>query len=364
MSNSFLPHGLQLKSLLVGSLLTDSDLKRFLNDRGIFVGSSDKDVTVPILTTLLLTPNEFEKLKINQVAHEDSLKHVTRWIKFPRADFSLLDVLETLNLDESILPLHRNYEIEGAPSFRGNPDAISMDIQLVRENPQKSWVEHKSKHNARVSLEKHDNNVKILLEWSTPETRDVTNALVSNVRQQLVRKGIVDRSVELRTVNAGAFTNEERIKKLLAFTANHPAGFLRIDQVTHVNMGPDDTKTLPEELRWMENRVRSMLLRGKQLHSVDFLVKDELLPYVILDGIELCYKYDLNGESGTCVVLLGFNGFLKSKNLSTEFEMCITRISLSTNKKGAKFPKSSFNRKRTEDNLLRLLDEMKSNIFG
>ena len=64
---TILPFGNTLKPLVASSkVLTPSDLKNTLAQKGIFVSSYNKDETLPLLLTSLLSPQEFEELKEKQ----------------------------------------------------------------------------------------------------------------------------------------------------------------------------------------------------------------------------------------------------------------------------------------------------------
>ena len=51
-----LPYGEQLRGFANQKYITPAELNRILRERGIFALTSDKDFTVPLLQTLLLSP--------------------------------------------------------------------------------------------------------------------------------------------------------------------------------------------------------------------------------------------------------------------------------------------------------------------
>ena len=57
-----LPYGEKLKPLLNSNTMQSSELKSILNERGIFVTDNNKEKTIPIITKILLTPKEFERI--------------------------------------------------------------------------------------------------------------------------------------------------------------------------------------------------------------------------------------------------------------------------------------------------------------
>lgn len=361
----FFPYGLQLKSLLVGSMLTESDLKRCLEQRGVFVPSSDKDTTVPLLMTLLLSPAEFGGLKQNQLTHEDNLKHFTRYLEFSTNDYSLLEVLENNNLNRDIFPIHRNYEVTNAPAFRGNTDRIEMEYEIERKNPTKDWSEAKTMHTGRVIIEKAGRKAKLQVEWSAPETKDLSNRILGDIRRQIVAKGFAANDARLESIVANTFSNAERTHRLLAFTAGDPSGKLKLSKVSNVNFGPDTTvERLPESIAWMQKHVWSMLVKGEGLHTLDYFTKEEYRSCLILDMVEASFDFEFKGSKGTCVVVYGFPGYLKNPAHATEFEASPGRISWSRKsagggKKAATFP----SKQATARYILSIFEDMKDQIF-
>ena len=60
--NRFLPFGESLRAILQHDSIKDRERRQLLRMKGVFVNNPDEDSTFPILTTSLLSPNEFEFL--------------------------------------------------------------------------------------------------------------------------------------------------------------------------------------------------------------------------------------------------------------------------------------------------------------
>jgi len=73
-TDTLLPVGERLKPLLNKSCISESDMKALLAERGVYIGDSNKRLSIPILTLSILSPKEFEKLQELQKTKEDSLK--------------------------------------------------------------------------------------------------------------------------------------------------------------------------------------------------------------------------------------------------------------------------------------------------
>lgn len=60
---TILPYSETIRPLLAGQTLSNHDLKKLLNKKGVFLSSSEKERTTPILSSCLLSPTEFEFLR-------------------------------------------------------------------------------------------------------------------------------------------------------------------------------------------------------------------------------------------------------------------------------------------------------------
>ncbi|MFZ3591713.1 hypothetical protein ACOI1C_21470 [Bacillus sp. DJP31] len=80
---TILPFGDNLRPLIANStILTDSDLKNFLAQKGVFTSSSDRKDTIPLLSMSLLSPNEFEQLREKQSDKEATKKRRNRQLEW------------------------------------------------------------------------------------------------------------------------------------------------------------------------------------------------------------------------------------------------------------------------------------------
>lgn len=54
---TLLPVGEKLKPLLSKSCISESDLKGILAERGVFMGDNSKQMSIPLLTLSIISPN-------------------------------------------------------------------------------------------------------------------------------------------------------------------------------------------------------------------------------------------------------------------------------------------------------------------
>ena len=108
-----LPYGEKLKPLLNSNTMQSSELKSILNERGIFVTDNNKEKTIPIITKVLLTPKEFERIIETQKTKDEMIKRKTRSIKC-NTEKKLADILnEEIQEEELNLPEYKSYNMPG-----------------------------------------------------------------------------------------------------------------------------------------------------------------------------------------------------------------------------------------------------------
>lgn len=82
--NKIIPFGEFLRGFINQRYITVSDLSRVLRERGIFVLNHEKDIMVPVMQNLLLSPTEFDKIRYSFSEKEDNEKKFSREIIWSR----------------------------------------------------------------------------------------------------------------------------------------------------------------------------------------------------------------------------------------------------------------------------------------
>ena len=77
-----LPYGENLRGFIQQKFISESELHKILKKRGIYTLSSDKEYTVPLIQTLLISPQEFDLIRDAFSSKEDNKKIISRDIKW------------------------------------------------------------------------------------------------------------------------------------------------------------------------------------------------------------------------------------------------------------------------------------------
>ncbi len=70
---SSIPTGSELRVLLNSEHISYGEIHSLLKKKGVYVGNTDKSITVPLLSATLLTPKEFSNLIESSVDRESKL---------------------------------------------------------------------------------------------------------------------------------------------------------------------------------------------------------------------------------------------------------------------------------------------------
>lgn len=355
----FLPYGEMLRPLLASEKLGKSELKKILSNKGVFVSSSDKAVTIPLICTSLLSPTEFEYLRELQTTKESKPKRRTQNIQWDSED-QLKKVLTkiTLPVDQIVPPKTSNYRMITPPRLIPKPDGtVEIKYEVERIDTTKDWASTKARYGGQVAFKlKNGKGLVVSSEYTSPETKDVNDRVIKSVIKQCKEKGHINRDRVVEKITFGSFSNDERIKFLLSLQSDDPLGVLTFHDITNVEFQPDTTKLLPEEIDWMQDKVKKLQLDGQKLHFTLFLKDRKFHDSLIFQVIVAEFKFDYKAAKGKCTLEYGFFPSRRGRlEAGTEFEVRVKSLELD---KGYQVPK-----KKVERYLLGVFDEMKAEKY-
>lgn len=105
-----LPIGDNLRNMLNKTIISDNDLHTILKEKGIFTCSNNREKTIPMFSSLIISPSEFEKLKEKQKTKEEKEKKRSSTIKCNIQNEKLIEILPKINFNEFIDTRYMNYE--------------------------------------------------------------------------------------------------------------------------------------------------------------------------------------------------------------------------------------------------------------
>jgi hypothetical protein len=128
------------------------------------------------------------------------------------------------------------------------------------------------------------------------------------------------------------FTNEQRIDFLWSLTGENKTDALAFVDVVDVDVCPDPEQPLPENLKWMEARVKNLKLQGKSLHETFFIKDKACHKYLLFHRIEAKFNFEHRGATGGCNVTFEFVGYSENSKAS-ELQSKISSLTLGSDYK-------------------------------
>lgn len=329
--NRFLPFGESLRAILQHESIKDRERRQLLRMKGVFVNNSDEDSTFPILTTSLLSPNEFEFLKEKLQAKEDREKTITRTLDWESNKTLISAIPDNFNIQEVIKTNFPKYKVIGNPNFKmvdNNPNRIALDFKCETTNYSKAWFRGKNEFKGQVTFEKvttKDNKVQLQIIHTSPETTDIAEKVAKKLEKHFKENNYMNPQKEIQRILFKDFTNEERIQFFLGMTeGNDIFGFTK---ATFLDIGPDPNENLPSEINWLElAKVRELNINGEVLHNLPFLKDKTLHKFMELAEMEIIYDFSLPSVEGNCKIRFGFYNYFKNRIGNIELVVDFVKI--------------------------------------
>src|SRR5690349_4931321 len=141
---TYVPVGSEMRVLLNSDRISYGDIHAIMKKKGIYVGSSDKTVTVPLLSATILTPTEFVQLIEDSVDREQRpktkiseiplLSSSSDWVTPLRKEFS--------NIGINIYDKKGNVELIEIPNFVIlGKNKVQISYGVTRKDISKDWIE-------------------------------------------------------------------------------------------------------------------------------------------------------------------------------------------------------------------------------
>lgn len=355
--------GSDLRILLGSDHLSYGEIHGTLKEKGIFVGNSDKAITVPLLSATLLTPDNFTRLIESSVSRESQPKVKVASLDLMTKEVDWITPLKRSLFDDSFDMLGEASGVDFVTSptlVVSNANKITIPYQIQRQDFSKDWIQRELSFDAQVTIERQGGELKLEFTstHSSKETELLNKKITSRIAKLLHSENLV-KDDEPLSVTFGSLNNEERIRYFKRLTAGH-AGNLTLGCVNDIDICLDaDAPALPDDpqIAWMKQTVRRFNVDGDRLNDI-FLINDEKYykHYYIL-RMDVTFQFAVAANQGECRVTFSFSGS-RSVSPSSELVFEVVRWALkgSPNADAKKFISSEV------QHALRSLIEQKFNL--
>lgn len=237
--------------------------------------TNEKQDTIPVLASTVLTPAEFSFLRENQNSKEDNPKNNTRIIEWQSNNNLSESIPDTLDVGSISNPEFDNYKVIREPNFvlvENNPNHIKMDYSIERNDMSKSWATEKREFEGSLEIIKNaeTNLIQIITTHTAEETKIVASKVCSKILQHFKNEGNINPSKQVEKILFSSFTNSDRIEYIFSLTKNIKSRSLEFIDIVDIKFSPDKSLDLPEEFNWIKGKVEDLKLNGKRLHQTQF----------------------------------------------------------------------------------------------
>lgn len=315
--------GGELRTLLNSDHISYGEIHSCLKKKGVFVGRSDKSVTVPLLSATLLTPTEFTELIEASVDRESQPKTKVSSIDLVPGGADWVASLRDLPLSpQSDLSVdHEAIDFVTNPHVQIESGKVKIPYAINKRDYSKEWLERELEFEGEVTIEKKGNV--LVLEFSSThsskETEEINRKIVNQVSRLLKDKRIATSS-KPRAITFGSFSNAERVRffKRLTSSVRERLSVGKVDniEIALINSGAD----LPNdpEVSWMKRVVKGLKISGEKLNDI-FLINDEkYYPYYSIQKMDVDYAFKYKANEGQCRFCFSFSGSGKGDSERSE----------------------------------------------
>ncbi|WP_277373496.1 hypothetical protein [Pseudomonas sp. AA-38] len=305
--------GDRLRILLNSDHISRGEIVETLKEKGIFVGSTDKSDTVPLLSACLLTPNEFKRLIEKSFIRESGKKYSSDKFKLtsPEADWKaeLLDnfdsVIGGITLDEG-----REFASEPEISVDANGELrIAYSLRVLDFST--DFIEQEMTYPGEIRLKQSDNSLEIEANKfrTSKDTNRLNEALTSAIGKFYKSRGVTTNE-KPEAIIFDDFTNSERIRFFLQLTSMRTPEFSFKEIGTFEIIRDQEAGALPKEQRieWMEGHVNKIQIKGKDLGKIFLLEEPAYYQYYYLVKMTAIYAFKFGTSVGDCSIEFAFSG--------------------------------------------------------
>lgn len=325
--------GDHLRVLLNSEHISPGEIVETLKEKGIFIDSNNKSVTVPLLSSCLLTPDEFTRLVERSFVRESGKKYSSCTFKLTSVDIDWKPILLS-GFEEAIsgLQAEDDKEFASEPSISVEPNGdLKISYALRVLDFSKDWIEQELIYPAEMLMKASGNGLSIEVDRShTSKDTDRMNEKITRALGKFCKSKGVTEDEKPDSIIFDDFTNSERVRFFLRLASvdTPEFSFSEIDGIEIIR--DQSAGALPKnpEISWMENRVNKIKVNGKDLGKIFLLHELKYYQYYFLVKMTATYKFKFGTNVGSCSLEFIFSGkSTKGDDYSgTMFNFCIERL--------------------------------------
>ena len=354
----FIPFGESLRGFANQRFISQVEIHRILKERGVFTLNQEKDYTIPILQTLLLSPREFDKIREAFSSKEDNEKSFSRDIVWNLNTQIFQTNLLSLDIDTFIkkhLPACRLEKPIRFTKYDNNPNHLIAQFSIERHDINKSWYEQTNVFQGSVEFVNENGKGYLRITHTAPETKMLAEEIAKQQIERYKKNGSIPINEVPKKIIFSKFRNEDRFTFFYRLTTHLENEFFSCMSIKDISIKPQEDCVLPNEIEWM-NKMKKILISGDALDNTFFMKETKFHRSLVLWNVAALFSYKYKNEEGEMTVNLGFPEYSK-KGDSAEFEINIYPLK----NKRVLDPR---NKKKLIAHLLAELDKQKSIVYN
>lgn len=326
--------GERLRVLLNSEHISNGEITETLKEKGIFVGSISKSDTVPLLSSCLLTPDEFTRLIEKSFVRESGKKYSSSKLQLTsNGDDWKNEIIDNFDSVIEGIRLEEGKEFANNPSISVNKNGDVKIIYSLRIfDFSKDWIEQEIIYPAEITLKSTGVDLVVEIDKfrTSKDTDNLNNRITSAIGKFYKSKGIT-KDEKPESISFDDFDNSERIRFFLKLTSvnNSEFSFKEIGDFEIIR--DQEAGSLPKDpkIEWMEGRVSKIIVNGKDLEKTFLLDDPEYYKYYYLVKMTAIYAFKFGVNAGDCSINFFFSGKASRGNdfSGTQFSFSIERLS-------------------------------------
>lgn len=337
---TLIPSGSDLRVLLNSDHISYGEVQNTLKEKGIFVGNSDKAITVPILSATLLRPDEFVKLIDASIDRESrpKVKVSTLDLVAPTADW--VAALRAGSLFGN--DFNPGSDISGGSvQFIQSPnlvieskDKVLIQYSIARKDFSKDWIERELNFDGQISVEKNGSSLRLdfASTHSSRETEAINKRISSRIAKVLNEAKIS--SSDARMITFGGFQNVERVRFFKRLTSGLGKQ-ITLGSVNDMEISRDVLAgPLPNDpqVAWMNQTVKRLKIDGERLNDIFLISEEKYYPFYCVLRMDITYQYEIGVNKGVCRTGFAFSNPSRAEETRKDAELTIDFVKVTHEK--------------------------------
>lgn len=336
---NMLPFGDRLRQLLMQSKVQKSELQILLFRRGVYVNNKyGKEYLVPLLTTSLISPSEFEYIRRRHNAKETTEKLTSQNLIVDK-DSSISEVIHkvSVSISEAVKKSNPNNEIISVSNFiQKDNGEIEAECYFRRPFLTKDWATINPTQKLKIVIkppkkyDKHTSKVGIDIIATSNEAKIIGKDVVKDVIGGLKDKGLIRRDVFLQKTLASDFTNEQRTNFLFSFLSitSDESNVFTFFGVTDLDfaISKEVLKSIPDDIASLKDKVQQSVFSGRNLEEINYVKDPYYREFFVFEVLASEYIFQWNEMKGKVQIEFGFPDLKHKPSDKSEFEFKINDI--------------------------------------